>query len=294
MPAHEHGGGLLTARELHVGDIDPQGYVLNAAEPFLVSVTHQGSDRVESAADPFRTITGAHRGEKAVVAPYFVPRYGERPGQEPRSMPVTGPMPTVVPTGNGGSLVAPVLANVANGKTTGRGPNVWAPEDPLRTVTSVNGFSVVAPVLARTAHGDVDKKGKKRGRGALAATEPLPSVLATGDTAVVAPILAGVGGRAAQSRPRRADEPTATGTAKADTVLVAPVLAYAQHGGAVRPADAPHHMEDKAIPQWIPMMARSQNPRRHRPHRRGHGLLRHYPAGVDEHCVPRRFWHRCG
>lgn len=143
-------------------------YVLDADEPFLVSVTHQGGDRVESAAEPFRTITGAHRGEKAVVSP--------------------------------------VLANVANGKTTGRGPNVWAPTEPVRTVTSVNGFAVVAPVLARTAHGDVDKKGKKRGRGSLPVTEPLPTTLATRDIAVVAP-----------------------------------VLAYAQHGGAVRPADAPMH-----------------------------------------------------
>lgn len=143
-------------------------YVLKASEPFLVSVTHQGGDRVESANEPMRTVTGAHRGEKAVVAPYFVPRYGERPGQEPRSMPVTRPMSVVVPTANGGSLVA--------------------------------------PVLARTAHGDVDRKGKKRGRGAISATEPLPSVLASGDLAVVAP-----------------------------------VLAYAQHGGAARPVDAPMH-----------------------------------------------------
>src|SRR6185369_3679627 len=33
--------------------------------PSIVPVTHQGGDRTESIEEPFRTITGAHRGEKA-------------------------------------------------------------------------------------------------------------------------------------------------------------------------------------------------------------------------------------
>lgn len=41
-------------------------YVVNAALPFLVPVTHQGAVRVHSVEEPFRTITGAHRGEIAV------------------------------------------------------------------------------------------------------------------------------------------------------------------------------------------------------------------------------------
>jgi len=44
-----------------------------------------------------------------VVAPYLVPRYGERPGQEPRTVDVDRPMPVVVPTANGGSLAAVAL-----------------------------------------------------------------------------------------------------------------------------------------------------------------------------------------
>jgi DNA (cytosine-5)-methyltransferase 1 len=45
-------------------------YVLDAARPFIVNLTHQGSDRVESVDDPMATVTGAHRGEKAVVTPF--------------------------------------------------------------------------------------------------------------------------------------------------------------------------------------------------------------------------------
>jgi len=44
------------------------------------------------------------------VAAFFVPRYGERPTQAPRSRDIRRPMPTVVGTGNGASLVSVFLA----------------------------------------------------------------------------------------------------------------------------------------------------------------------------------------
>lgn len=64
----------------------------------------------------------------SLVVPYLVPRYGERPptetspGQEPRTLPVTGPMPTPVPTGNGGSLAAVHIAKF-------RGDSIGVPAD---------------------------------------------------------------------------------------------------------------------------------------------------------------------
>lgn len=181
-------------------------YVIHSKKPFLISVTHQGDDRVTSVDEPMRTVTGANRGEKAVVAPYFVPRYGERHGQEPRTMPVDGPISTIVPTANGATLVAPVLAH--------------------------------------TAHGEVDRKGKKRGRGAREVTEPLPGVLGTRDVALVAPILANVANSKTTGRAPNAwspEEPVRTVTSANGFAVVAPVLAHAQHGGAVRPGDAPLH-----------------------------------------------------
>jgi DNA (cytosine-5)-methyltransferase 1 len=44
-------------------------YVLKAARPFIVSLTHQGGDRTESVDSPAMTLTGANRGEKAIVSP---------------------------------------------------------------------------------------------------------------------------------------------------------------------------------------------------------------------------------
>jgi len=51
-------------------------YVIDAAEPFIVSLTHQGGDRTESIHEPFRTVTGARRGEKALVTPFLAKHYG--------------------------------------------------------------------------------------------------------------------------------------------------------------------------------------------------------------------------
>lgn len=131
-------------------------YVIDAARPFIVPVTHGGDLRVHSVDEPLRTVTTAKRGEFAVVAPwmaqhnsgmtghdmrepvstivgkgstqalvagslaaspFFVPRYGEREGQSPRAATVEAPMPTVVPAGNTASLVASFLSRQFGGST---------------------------------------------------------------------------------------------------------------------------------------------------------------------------------
>ena len=68
-------------------------YVLTGGKPFIVSLTHQGGDRVENIMEPARTITAAHRGEKAIVqlkyaylSAALIPYYGsERDGQNIQS-----------------------------------------------------------------------------------------------------------------------------------------------------------------------------------------------------------------
>lgn len=52
-----------------------QRYVITAAEPFIVPTRHRGDLRVHSIQDPVRTVTGSHRGELALIAP-FVVRHG--------------------------------------------------------------------------------------------------------------------------------------------------------------------------------------------------------------------------
>lgn len=95
-----------------------QRYVIEAAEPFIVPITHRGGDRVHGVGvEPLRTITGANRGEFALIAPLLVPRYGERPGQEPRCRDIQEPYPAAVSTANGGQLVAAWMEQANTGMT---------------------------------------------------------------------------------------------------------------------------------------------------------------------------------
>jgi DNA (cytosine-5)-methyltransferase 1 len=48
-----------------------QRYVIEAESPFILNLTHGG--RLEPINEPLRTITAAHRGEKAIVTPYIIP-----------------------------------------------------------------------------------------------------------------------------------------------------------------------------------------------------------------------------
>lgn len=190
-------------------------YVLDAANPYVIPLTHQGDSRTYDLGQPFRTITSANRGELAfvtphlmtnttghrgrglgepvptattgnhhyMVAPWFVPRYGERPGQEPRTLSVEEPMPTVVPTGNGAQLCAAYMCQHNTGSTghpmskpvsticaTGTHQQVvtshlmvqrnnsfgQSMEEPLRTVTAgANHFAEVRTFLSKYGGGEM-------------------------------------------------------------------------------------------------------------------------------------------
>jgi DNA (cytosine-5)-methyltransferase 1 len=82
-------------------------HVLKAAEPFIISLTHQGGIRTESVSEPFRVITGAHRGEKVVVVPFVARQFGTG-----ITYPANEPMNVVMPGGGGGKnqLIAAFLA----------------------------------------------------------------------------------------------------------------------------------------------------------------------------------------
>lgn len=92
------------------------------------------------------------------------------------------PLRTIT-TANGGELaaVAPTFVMPNNTNNTPKGI-----DEPVPTVTTGNRNYVVAPTFARTAHGDVDRKGKRRGRGEHGPEEPMPTVTASQDSALVA------------------------------------------------------------------------------------------------------------
>lgn len=123
-------------------------FVLEDPQPFVVTLRGTEGSHVENSStaitDPLRTIgaLGTHAG---LVAPFLVPRYGEREGQDPRALSVERPLSTIVPTQNGGSLVAAYLARHFTG-VEGR-----SLREPVPTVTAVDHHSLVTAQLGPAA-----------------------------------------------------------------------------------------------------------------------------------------------
>lgn len=215
-------------------------YVIEAESPFLVNLTHGG--RVEDAAEPFRTITGAHRGEKAVIVPSVV-GCGGRAGQ---SRPRGGDEPFATITAKADACIATAMLAPSiqrfNGGATGSDLR-----DPAPTVTANSWIKkpggaaplgMLAPYLASIAHGD------SGGRREYPLTDPLGTITVGGiQHALIAPYLATFYGHGGGRSERAADlvEPLRTVTVENRHALVAPVLTYAQQGGGNRSAEDPHH-----------------------------------------------------
>lgn len=151
--------------------------------PSIVPVTHQGSVRSESVNNPFSTITGANRGEKALASATLVQVcYGEREGQAPRALDIEKPLGTIVAGASKAALVTAFLNEHANASNQ----RVMPADEPLRTICAqVKGghFSMVAASLV----GVGGRAGDSRPRGA---DEPTATITAKGDTAVATAFLA--------------------------------------------------------------------------------------------------------
>lgn len=179
-------------------------FVVNNPRPFIVPLTHhQPGARGASIDDPMATVTGANRGEHAVVVPHVTKFRNGAVGHA-----VDEPMHTVT----------------ANSFVKRPGGSA-----PLGVVEAT-----VAPFFARTAHGDVDSKGKRRGKGQHESTEPFPTISTSQDSALVevaiSPVIVGCGGRRGQSAPVDVAGPYPTTTTKADAVLVAAHMVHCGNG----------------------------------------------------------------
>ncbi|MDQ0082884.1 DNA (cytosine-5)-methyltransferase 1 [Variovorax boronicumulans] len=151
--------------------------------PSIVPVTHQGGDRTEDIGEPMRTVTSAHRGEKALMAATLVQTgYGEREGQAPRALDIEKPLGTVVGGAAKHALVHAFLTEHANASNQRNMPV----DEPLRTVCAqVKGghFSMVSAVLT----GVGGRAGQSRPRGV---DEPTATATSKYDTAVVTAFMA--------------------------------------------------------------------------------------------------------
>ncbi|OHV96614.1 hypothetical protein AKG95_18080 [Janthinobacterium lividum] len=198
--------------------------------PTIVPVTHQGGDRTESISEPFRTITGAHRGEKALgVATLVQVGYGEREGQAPRALDIEKPLGTVVGAAAKHALVEAALAPFVMTNTTGH-PGAGA-DAPVPTITAAGNQAVATAFLAKHYTGVVGSD----------LTDPIGTVTACDHHSLVTAFLT-EHANASTQRVMPADEPLRTICAQVKGGHFSMVSAHIQRdmGASVgHAADAP-------------------------------------------------------
>lgn len=207
-------------------------YVLTAKEsarsPYIVNLTHGG--RVESLDDPFKTITGANRGEKAVAVPSLM----SMKGTARRDSAADAPHPTVLAGGGHSALISPFLATMRNSQKPWQGV-----DQPTHTVTAGGaGLTCVTPYLASIAHGD------SGGRREYPLKEPMGTVTVGGvQHAVVAPVLtqAQHGG---SCRPVDAPSHTICASKKDQNSMIAATMVHV--GNGEREGQAPRALDISA------------------------------------------------
>jgi DNA (cytosine-5)-methyltransferase 1 len=154
-------------------------YVLKAKEPFWVSLAHQGGDRVEPVSEPARTLTGEHRGEKALVEPTVAPFVTEHANSSnQRSMPADEPLRTQCANVKGGHF-AMVSANLMVNTTKHNGGAV---DEPAPTIPTGGHHAVVTGTLVQTGYGEREGQAPR----ALDLEKPLGTVVSGGKHALAA------------------------------------------------------------------------------------------------------------
>ncbi len=145
--------------------------------PLLIPTTHEGDARAHSVEDPLRTITSAHRGEHALIAPTLIQTgYGEDgkrnngAGQPPRSLDLNQPLGTVVAGGVKHALVTGFLARHYSERSENevQGASLFGP---MPTVTTIDHNALVSSHLLKL-------RGTSRVGQAL--EEPAPTITAQG------------------------------------------------------------------------------------------------------------------
>ncbi|MFD1944711.1 DNA cytosine methyltransferase [Paradevosia shaoguanensis] len=187
--------------------------VIEANDPFIVPITHVGDVRVHDINDPLRTLTTAHRGELAVLAPVLAgaggraAQTGPRDVREPLSTTSTKedrilsavhlakfsenavafdprePLNTVMAGGQGHALVAATMVQTGYGEREGQAPRVKDIEEPTGTQVAGGGKeAIVSAFLAKHYTGVVGSDIR----------EPMPTLTTGGERGVtqIAPVIA--------------------------------------------------------------------------------------------------------
>ncbi|WAS56236.1 DNA cytosine methyltransferase [Burkholderia ambifaria] len=209
----------------------PKGGSLAVVSPTLVHVTHHGSDRTAPICGPLATVTGAHRGEQALVAATLIQTgYGERPGQARRVPGLDKPLGTIVAGAAKHAAVTAFLAKHYGGHES-PGSSLHAS---ISTITTQDHHHLVTAQLV----GCGGRAGQSRPRDI---SEPTATLTSKADTTVAVSHLVRLRGTCRDGAP--VDEPlhtiSAGGTHHAE--VRAFLIKYYSEGGQWQDAREPMH-----------------------------------------------------
>lgn len=215
-----------------------QRFVLESPSPFIPT-THAGDLRSHPLSEPARTITGAHRGELALISPAIVrtahgdeDRNGHRRGRGEHD--VADPLPTITASRDF-ALMAPTLIQTGYDERPGQAPRSLDLHEPLGTLVAGGAkHALMAAFLAK--HYSERTTGGWGGGAPLDA--PSGAVTVRDHHALVTSNLVKLFGSCADGQPLHAPAPTvrAGGTHLAE--VRAFLLRYNTIGDGQR-ADAP-------------------------------------------------------
>lgn len=211
-------------------------FVLNNPRPFIVPIAHSGRDgRVHDSLEPMRTITTAHRGELAVIAPYFartahgeVDKNGKKRGKGQH--PVDECFPTVVASQDS-ALIAASLVQTGYGEREGQAPRALDLEAPLGTIVAGGGkHAAVAAFLSKFSENSVGTR----------ADEPIHTVMAGAPrhAVVTAHLAQHNGGKGAAPRSAEAPLSTITQRGTQQNVVTSNLVKLQRHQDG-KPVDEP-------------------------------------------------------
>lgn len=153
-------------------------YVKDAARPFIVPLTHQGADRINSVDAPLPTITCANRGELSPVSASLVQMgYGEAPGQAPRALDIEEPLGTIVAGGIKHAMVAASLVQYYKS-----GSQNVAIDRPMPTIVTKDRVGVTCAYLCKHYQGVVG----------VPVDQPAPTVTTSDHSSLVTAHLVGI------------------------------------------------------------------------------------------------------
>lgn len=149
-------------------------FVIEAADPFIIPLTHHGDARTHSIHEPVRTVTAANRGELALVNPFLAKYHGGDRGHT-RGQGIDEPIRTL-DTSNRFALIEPFVVRHGHystitgaglhegcGAGTFRGQQL---HDPLGTVCATNDKNLVCPIVVKH-YGGVVGHGVERPIGTV-------------------------------------------------------------------------------------------------------------------------------